>query len=158
MDWTKQAEEMLKTWTGAQKSMWDSWVNTVQGLGTNQSGETWEKSIETWQDSIKRALEAQNTWTQFWIDSITSSTGSNAQATDWAKQVNDMSKRWNDTQTQLWDNWFETMKKADPSAVSKNFNMEELQKIVQTWQEASQKAVESQMEWTRMLIQQGDKK
>lgn len=154
MDWTKQAEETLKTWTGAQKSMWDSWMNTVQGLGTNQSAETWEKSIETWQDSIKRALEAQNTWTQFWVDSVTSSTGANAQATDWAKQVTDMAKRWNETQNQLWDNWFDTMKKADPSTVSKNFNLEELQKIVQTWQEASQKAVESQMEWTRMWMQE----
>ena len=24
-DWTEQAEQMLKTWTEAQKTVWDSW-------------------------------------------------------------------------------------------------------------------------------------
>jgi len=150
MDWTKQAEEMLKTWTSAQQSMWDSWVKTMQGLGTTNVGETWEKSVETWRDSVKRALEAQTTWTQFWTDSITSGPGATKQASEWSKQLLDITKRWTDTQSQLWDSLFETIKKTDPTKVSQSWNTEELQKIVQTWQDAAQKAMEAQMEWTRM--------
>lgn len=162
MDWNKQAEEMLKTWTTSQQKMWDSWIQTIQSVGSSQASDTWEKTIETWRDSVKRALEAQTAWTQFWADSITSGPGASKQASEWSSQLVDMTKRWTDTQTQLWDNWFETMKKSDPSAMAKNWNMEEMQKIIQNWQEAAQKAMESQMEWTRMWTsmqaQQGEKK
>lgn len=162
MDWNKQAEEMLKTWTSSQQKMWDSWIKTMQSLGTTQAGDTWEKSIETWRDSVKRALEAQTTWTQFWADSVNSGPGATKQAADWSKQMLDMTRRWTETQTQLWDSWFETMKKTDPSTMAQNWNTEEVQKIVQTWQEAAQKAMEAQMEWTKMWAsvqqQQADKK
>jgi hypothetical protein len=160
MDWSKQAEEMLKTWTNSQQAMWDSWLKTMQGLSSNQAKDTWENSIETWHDSVKRALEAQNTWTQFWVDSVTSGPGMSQQASDWAKQVKEMTDRWVETQTQLWDNWFDTMKKSDPSSFSKSWNTDEVQKMVQSWQEAAQKTMESQMEWTRMWVQaqQGEKK
>lgn len=151
MDWTKQAEDMLKTWTNSQQAMWDSWLKTMQGFGTSSStADTWEKSIETWKESVKRALDAQTAWTQFWADSIASSPGATKQSTDWSKQLLDMTKRWTETQSQLWDSWFETIKKTDPSNMSQNWNTEEMQKIVQTWQEAAQRAMEAQMEWTRM--------
>ncbi len=151
MDWTKQAEEMLKTWTTSQQSMWDSWLKTIQGVGTTQTTETWEKSIETWKDSVQRALEAQNSWTKFWAESVVASSGSNKQTSDWSNQMVEMTKKWTDTQAQLWNSWFETIKKADPSAMAQNWNAEEMQKIVGSWQEAAQKAMEAQMEWTRML-------
>lgn len=151
MDWTKQAEDMLKTWTTSQQSMWDSWLKTIQSVGTTQTNETWEKSIETWKDSVQRALEAQNSWTKFWAESVVASSGSNKQASDWSNQMVEMTKKWTDTQAQLWNSWFETIKKADPSAMSQTWNTEEMQKIVESWQEAAQKAMEAQMEWTRML-------
>lgn len=150
MDWSKKAEEVLKTWTTSQQSMWDSWIKTVQGIGSNTAGDTWGKSVETWEESVKRVLEAQNAWTQFLAESIASVPGTNQQTTDWSKQLLDMSKRWTDTQNQLWDNWFATVKKTDPTTLVQNWNTEELQKIVQTWQESAQKALESQMELTRM--------
>jgi hypothetical protein len=160
MDWTKQAEDMLKSWTNSQQAMWDGWLKTLQGVGSDQAAQTWESSINTWQDSVKKALDAQNTWTQFWVESVTSGPGATQQATEWSKQLTDMTKRWVDTQTQLWDNWFETIKKSDPASFSKSWNNEEVQKMVETWQEAAQKAMESQMEWARMWVQaqQSDKK
>jgi hypothetical protein len=150
MDWTKQAEDMLKTWTSSQQAMWDSWMKTMQGFGGSQPNDAWEKSIETWRDSVKRALDAQVAWAQFWADSMTSGPGANKQASELSEQLLDMTKRWTETQNKMWDNWFETMKKTDPSTMAQSWNTEDVQKIVQTWQEATQKAMEAQMEWSRM--------
>ncbi len=153
MDWNKQAEEMLKTWTTSQQKMWDSWFKTMQTIGTSQAGDTWEKSIDTWKDSVKQALDAQTRWTQFWVESMTSGSGVGKPAAEWSTQMLEMTKRWSETQNQLWDNWFDTMKKSDPTAMAKNWNTDELQKIVQVWQETAQKTMEAQMEWTRMMTQ-----
>lgn len=163
MDWNKQAEELLKTWTSSQQKMWDSWFKTMQGIGSPaQASEAWDKTIETWRDSVKQAMDAQTRWTQFWADSISSGPGANKQTNEWSSQMVEMTRRWAETQSQLWDSWFDTIKKSDPASMTKNWNTEEVQKIVQGWQEAAQKAMEAQMEWTRMLstmqAQQAEKK
>jgi len=158
MDWNKQAEDVLKAWTTSQQKLWDSWIKTVQSFGTAQVSDTWEKSVDTWKDSVKRALDAQTAWSQFWADNITSGPGATKQTADWSKQLLEVNKRWADTQSQLWDSWFETIKKTDPATITQNWNLEEVQKLVQTWQEASQKALEAQMEWTKVWSAQAQNK
>lgn len=155
-DWMKQAQDMVKQWTDSQQKMWENWVGTMQGVGIQS--DTWQKSVDTWRDSVKKALDAQVAWAQFWADNMSASTGSSQQISDWSKQFVDMTKQWNETQTRLWDNWFETLKKSDPSAMSKNWNAEEMQKMVQVWQEYAQKAMEAQMEMTRMWTGKQDVK
>jgi hypothetical protein len=49
----------------------------------------------------------------------------------------------------MLDSWFETIKKTDPASVAKNMNPEEMQKAMQSWQEATRKMMESQMEMIR---------
>lgn len=154
VEWTKQAEDMIKTWTGAQQKMWESWVSAVQGIGTPSAGASWEKTIDTWQESVKGALDAQITWTKFWAESVAASAGSSQQMTDWSKQILEMAEKWTSTQDQLWSNWFDTMKKSDPVNMSKNWNPEEMQKMMQVWQESAQKAMEAQMEMARMWTTQ----
>lgn len=149
-DWMKQAQDMVKQWTDTQQKMWDNWVGTMQGVGLNPSSDTWQKSLDTWSDSVKKALDSQVAWAQFWADNMSANAGSSQQISDWSKQFVDMTKQWSDTQGQLWDNWFETLKKSDPSAMAKNWNPEEMQKMVQVWQEYAQKAMEAQMEMARM--------
>ncbi|NJP06325.1 MAG: hypothetical protein HC837_12205 [Chloroflexaceae bacterium] len=149
-DWGKQAEDMIKNWTGAQQKMWESWVSTMKGMSAGPTADAWQSSIDQWKTSVNQALDAQLTWTQFWADSVVSGAGSSKQMTDWSNQVLEMTKRWKETQTQLWDNWFDTLKKSDPSTMAKNWNPEEMQKMMQVWQESAQKAMEAQMEMARM--------
>lgn len=150
-DWNKQAEEMIKTWTGAQQKMWEGWLGAMQGMGPNtKAGDTWEKSVQVWSDSVKSALEAQVAWTKFWADSMTAGSSTPKEVTEWSNQVLDMMKRWTETQTQLSESWFETMKKSDPATLTKTWNNEEAQKVVHTWQEAAQKILEAQMGWLRL--------
>lgn len=149
MDWTKQAEEMVKNWTGSQQKMWESWLSMMQGVGTSQAGEMWEKTVDTWHDSMKSALKSQVEWTQFWADSITANSGASKQMSEMSQQTVEMTKRWTETQNQMIDQWFETLKKSDPASMAKNMNPEEMQKAMQTWQEATRKMLESQIDMIR---------
>ena len=66
-DWTEQAEQMLKTWTEAQKSLWDSWQDLAgsvggspqkpQGFSTNPM-EWFQQSMSTWTDPAGVARDA----------------------------------------------------------------------------------------------------
>jgi hypothetical protein len=148
-DWTKQAEDVVRNWTSAQQKMWESWLSMMQGAGTTPGNEMWEKTVDTWHESMKSALDAQANWTQFWADSVVANTGSSKQMSDISQQTVEMTKKWTETQSQLLDNWFEAVKKSDPAAIAKNMNPEEMQKAMQTWQDATRKMMESQMEMIR---------
>ena len=45
MEWMKQAEEMFKAWTDAQKTMWDEWIKTTQSFGKTPGTDSWKKSV-----------------------------------------------------------------------------------------------------------------
>jgi hypothetical protein len=148
MDWTKQAEEMAKTWTETQKKMWDNWFNTVQNFEKNQVFEAWKKTVETWEESVKNMLDAQTAWTQMWADNLTSAGGASKEMVEWSRQLQEMARRWSETQKQLWASWFDMVKKFDPAKMTGGWDTEG-QKMFQGWQEAMQKVVDTQTEWAR---------
>ncbi len=149
MEWTKQAEETFKSWTGAQKKLWDDWLKAVQGLGKSQPTEVWEKTVESWQESVKNTLDAQIEWTRLWAESLTTAKGTPKEMVEWAQQGQDMIKRWAETQRQVWESWFEVVKKLQPSTLGGNWGLEG-QKFFQVWQQAIQKAQDAQAEWVRL--------
>ncbi len=53
MDWTKQANEMLKTYTSTQQKVWESWASSMQLMTTPQSPEVWQKTVDTWRGTVK---------------------------------------------------------------------------------------------------------
>jgi hypothetical protein len=162
MDWTKQAEEMVKNWTGSQQKMWESWLSMMQNAGSTPGGEMWEKTVDTWHDSMKSALATQVTWTKFWADSVAANSGASKQMSEMSQQTVEMTKRWTETQSQILDTWFEAVKKTDPATMTKNMNPEEMQKAMQSWQDATRKMMESQLEmirtWTNPAAASSSKK
>jgi len=66
-DWTEQAEQMLKTWTEAQKNVWDSWQDLAgravgaqpkpQAFSTNPM-EWFQQSMSLWTDPAGVAKDA----------------------------------------------------------------------------------------------------
>jgi poly(A) polymerase Pap1 len=150
-DWTKQAEEMVRTWTGVQQKVMESMMGMMgmTNANTTMPKDMWEKTINTWHDSMKSALETQVTWTQFMADSITANAGANKQISEMSQQAVDMVKRWSETQTKVLDTWLEEVKKTDPADMSKTLKPEEMLKSVQSWQEAGRKMMETQMELMR---------
>lgn len=160
MDWSKQTEDIFKSWTEAQTKMWNDWLKAMQGFGGSPSSQVWGKTVEAWDESIKKTLDAQVEWTQRWAESFTTSKGAPKEMGEWAKQGEDMIKRWTDTQRQLWASWFAIVKKLDPSAAGVGVDWDrDGRKFLQGWQEAIQKALDTQAESVRQWTEaQGGKK
>ncbi|HMQ51512.1 MAG TPA: class III poly(R)-hydroxyalkanoic acid synthase subunit PhaE [Anaerolineae bacterium] len=62
MDWSKQAETMMQTWTQAQKKMWEGWYDLAQGASTNNSTPfaVYPEVMKQWQKMATQSFEA---WT-----------------------------------------------------------------------------------------------
>jgi hypothetical protein len=148
IDWTKQIEDMTKTWVDAQKKMWDNWLGSMQQVDKTQTAELWAKTVSTWEEAVKNTLNAQTEWTRVWVDSLKSFEGMPKEVNEWAQQALEMNKHWSETQQQLWDSWFALVKKIDSAKLSSDWN-EEGQKLYKTWQEATQQMINTQMEWMR---------
>jgi hypothetical protein len=147
MDWAKQSEEMMKSWTETQQKMWGSWFDTMQKSGPqNQMVEMWQKTVEMWQKTVEGGLKAQSDWTRTWVESLNGQEGVSDGIVEWAKQAQEMNKQWTDTQQQLWQGWFELVKKVDPASMGNGWE-EEGQKLFNSWQASAQKMIDAQKEW-----------
>jgi len=82
-----------------------------------------------------------------WAESASTAKGSTEETAEWAKRGQELITRGTETQKQLWENWFEFVKKLDVSNMT-NWGRDG-QKFVQSCQETIQKALESQTEWVR---------
>lgn len=154
MDWTKQADEMIKTWKGAQQRMIESWMDVMKGSAlTSDMNEGWKKALDAWQSEVHQALDAQTRWTQAWADTVSGS-NSSAQLGDMARQGVASMKGWTDAQGAMFDRWVEMVRQADPQSMATMFNSGEAQRVMGMWQEAATKAAEAQQEWMRMLSSQ----
>jgi hypothetical protein len=183
MDWTKQANDMLKTYTSTQQKIWETWVSSMQLVATPQSAEAWQKTVDTWRGTVKYALEQQLELTRLWAESVATSSvnmpsvpgmpgmpgmptmtgmasipgmpsipGVPTNAVDWARQMLEMTRTWTDTQVRFSDNWFDMLKKADPSMMTQSWDMTQAQKVMASWQDATQKAVEAQTQFSQMMM------
>ncbi|EFO79170.1 hypothetical protein OSCT_3003 [Oscillochloris trichoides DG-6] len=161
---------MIKTWTGTQQKVWDSWLNSMQLMSTPQSPETWQKMVETWRGTVKQALESQLQLTQMWAESVAAASvsmpavpgmpampalpsvpGVPSNPVEMTRQVLEMTRAMTDTQVRFSENWFDLLKKADPTTMMQTWDINQAQKIIATWQDAAQKAIDAQNEFGRMV-------
>lgn len=151
-EWTKQTEEMVKNWTGMQQKMMESMFGMMgmSSMGEN-TGDMWNRSVDTWHETVKSAIENQAAMAKFFADSYKSMPGVTPQLAEMANRGADMTRNWSEGQMKLVSTWFEAMKSSDPSAMMKNMNPEEMMKMMQTWQDASQKMMETQIEMMRAM-------
>ncbi len=155
MDWNKQMEEMVSTWTDMQHRMWDNWMDAVKGFGgraapgSEQGQEDYRHNLEAWEKSVRQALEAQSAWTRRWSDKVTDKENAPEAVTKWAEQVQEMMKGWTEAQSQLWSAWFESVKTLDPSQLATNWDSETHQ-VLEAWQQAAQRAQDTLQDWAKM--------
>lgn len=149
MNWAKQTEDMFKTWSESQKTMWDTWLGMMQqgAAAPAQTSAVWKATVETWEQVVKNSLNAQAEWTRIWVEGVTGS-GLPKELAEWAQQTHEMTKRWGEAQQQLWESWFDLMKKVDPAHMPEDWENES-QKVFKSWQESTQKIMETQAEWVR---------
>ncbi|MCB9078043.1 MAG: hypothetical protein H6631_10660 [Anaerolineaceae bacterium] len=150
MDWTKQTQDMFKSWTDTQKQMWDSWLQVVQKGGQPfQNNEIWQKTIETWENTVKSTLSTQSEWMKKWTDTLNTQQNVPQELVKWADQTEGMLKQWTSTQEQLWAGWFDMMKKADLSKLGESFDMDG-KKAFEAWQESAKKIQDAQEQMVKM--------
>ena len=149
VEWTRQAEDMFKTWTDTQKTMWDEWIKVTQSFGKSHATDAWKRTVETWEESLKKNLHLQMEWTKLWAEGFTNVKGTPKELHDLARQGQDMMNRWAETQMQLCTAWFGIAKKLDPNALSGSWEKES-EKVLHIWQESIKKALDAQAEWGRI--------
>lgn len=59
-----------------------------------------------------------------------------------------MNKNWTDAPQQLWQSWFEIVKKIDPAKMDQSWD-KEARKIFETWQQSAQNLMDAQLNWAR---------
>ena len=157
MDWTKQTEEVVKSWTETQRKMWDNWLKTVQqGPEQFQVANVWQKTLETWEETVKNTMSAQAEWMQMWADSFDQQQGIPKEVTQWVKQAQTMNNQWADIQQQMWQSWFELVKKVDPAKMSETLDADG-KKAFAAWQETAEKVMAAQEKWAGMWTSAAEK-
>jgi hypothetical protein len=149
MDWMKQAEDIFKTWTETQKTMWDEWIKTTQSFGKSQATDSWKRTVDSWEESVNKSLQLQMEWSKLWAESFTSAKGTPKEFQEWARQGQEMMMRWAETQMQLWTAWFDMVKRLDPKTVGGNPEKDS-DKFLHLWQENLKNLLNVQAEWGRI--------
>jgi len=148
MNWQKQMEDMMQTWTETQKKMWDGWAEALKGngIGVAPSNEMWLKTLDTWQGMVNNGLDTQTQWATMWSDNVVKIEGVPAPTLEWAKQAQEVNTRWSGLQKEMWEKWFEFVKKIEPGKMPP-VSQEEFQTMFQTWQQATQEIIKMQTDW-----------
>jgi len=111
-DWID--ENILKSWTEAQKRLWDSLSTALPAFrppeGMDLWQETYQKNLTAWESAVKQSLAVQAAWIKQWADRVANEQATPENMAEWTHQVEEVMQRWIDTQTQLWDDWFEMLK------------------------------------------------
>jgi len=149
MEWMKQAEEIFKTWTDTQKTMWDEWMKATQSFGKTQATDSWKRTVDVWEESVRKSLHLQLEWSKHWAESFSSVKGTPKEFQEWARQGQEMMSRWVETQMQLWTAWFEMVKRLDPTSFSAS-SEKDSDNMLNMWQDNLKKLLNAQAEWGRV--------
>ncbi len=148
-EWTKQAEDMFKAWSDAQKGLMDKWVESLKSFSGTPDTEMWQKTLETWEETAKNTFSSQAEWTGSWVENLKSMEGLPDQAVESIGRFEEMAGKWNSTQEELWAKWFEMLKGVDFSQPTDKFT-EAMKNPLQAWQDATQKAMDTQADWMKI--------
>ena len=150
IDGIRQMEILARAWTEAQQRLWSDMLGMTQ-TSASVPAEAWSRTIDLWERSVNQALDAQADWVRAWGESVASassaqSSSSQADTSAWVRRGQEAFQHWNNQQKQLWAAWFSMARQlvAGPGTGS-----QQLQGVVQGWQEAMRQAMQTQSEWTQ---------
>lgn len=106
-------EEILKTWTDAQKRLWESLCAAVPfqpPAGVEGWRETYLKNLASWETAVKRTLEKEAAWVEEWVQRVAREKGTPEMMASWVQQMEEVLHRWIQTQNQWWDDYFAVLR------------------------------------------------
>ena len=111
-DWSK--DEAFTSWTEAQKRLWESLSTGVPAFQPPKSMGIWRdtylKNLSAWEGAVKQSLDMQSAWVKQWARQVASEQGTPESMGEWTQQVEEVMQHWIDTQSKLWEDWFEMLR------------------------------------------------
>ncbi|NJM11119.1 MAG: hypothetical protein HC889_03755 [Synechococcaceae cyanobacterium SM1_2_3] len=107
-------EEILKSWTDAQKRLWESLCAAVPfqpPSGVEAWRETYLKNLASWEAAVKRTLEKEAAWVEEWVQRVAREKGTPEMMAAWVQQMEEVLHRWIQTQNQWWDDYFAVLRR-----------------------------------------------
>lgn len=68
VDWAKQMQSMMKSWTDSQEELSKVWFEMVRKMDMTDAADMGDSKqvVKAWQDAVDKSLEAQKNMTEFW--------------------------------------------------------------------------------------------
>ena len=107
-------ETIFKTWTDAQKRLWDSLCSAVPfqpPAGVEAWRETYLKNLATWEAAVRQTLAQEASWVQQWVQRVAEEKGAPELMTTWVRQMEEVLQRWVQTQNQWGDEYFAVLRR-----------------------------------------------
>ena len=106
-------EEILKTWTDAQKRLWESLCSAIPlqpPTGIEAWRETYLKNLTSWEAAVRRSLEQEAAWVEEWVRRVAREKGTPEMMASWVRQMEEVLQRWIQTQNQWWNDYFAVLR------------------------------------------------
>jgi hypothetical protein len=139
--------DLIKAWAETQQRLLATWLEMVRGAGGTPGTAVWSKTVEAWQSSVQQTLDAQQEWFRLWAETLTTAKGSPEELQERARQGQEVLQRWSDAQRQLWQGWFDIVRKAGGDGAGGGAWPG--QGAAQPWQETARKMIDAQAEFAR---------
>ncbi len=107
-------EDILKTWTDAQKRLWESLCSAIPlqpPTGVEAWRETYLKNLASWEAAVQRSLEQEAAWVQEWVRRIAWEKGTPEVMASWVRQMEEVLQRWIQAQNQWWSEYFAILRR-----------------------------------------------
>lgn len=146
MSQSKQFNTPLETWLQFQEQLWENWLSTTQLSPKIVKDQHYNNQIELMEKLINCSLRAQSDWVRSCTKGLGHETGASIAMAQWAEQNMALSKMWTNTQKQVWDTWFNTLKSLKPiQGIDKGADPANY--MLQGFQDVTKKTLEVQSEW-----------
>jgi len=107
-------EDVFKSWTEAQKRLWDSLCSAVPfqpPAGIETWRETYLNNLTIWESAVKKTLSQEASWVRRWVKQVARENGAPEMMTTWVQQMEDVLQRWIQAQNQWWDDYFAVLRR-----------------------------------------------
>ena len=108
-------EETIKTWTDAQRRLWESLCSTVPfqpPVGVEAWRETYLHNLTSWESVVKQTLAQEAAWVEQWVRRIAHEKGTPEVMASWVRQMEEVLQRWIQSQNQWWDEYFAVLRRS----------------------------------------------
>lgn len=106
-------EDIFKSWTDAQKRLWESLCSAVPfqpPAGVEAWRETYLKNLNTWESAVKKTLDQEVAWVEQWVHRVAQEREPPEMMTSWVRQMEEVLQRWIQTQNQWWEEYFTVLR------------------------------------------------